>query len=44
MAAKTKSVVTTGIWFGLPSPRPVPATPPHAIANHDCATWKPDPL
>ena len=44
MAAKMKSVSTTGMRSGLPRPRPVPPTPPHARANQLCTTWKPSPL
>ena len=39
MAAKMKSLSTTGTVSGRPRPTPVPATPPHASANQAWITW-----
>ena len=43
MAAKMKSVSTSGMRVGSPRPSPVPVSPPHASANVLCTIWKPLP-
>ncbi len=39
IAANTKSVDAAGIFWGLPSPSPVPANPPVPNANNDWTSW-----
>ena len=39
IAANTKSVDALGMSFGLPSPSPVPATPPDPNAYHAWMIW-----
>ena len=41
MAAKMKSLSTTGTLSGSPLPSPIPIKPPVPIANSDLATWYP---
>ncbi len=39
MAAKMKSVATSGMRCGLPRPGPSPKTPPAAMANQPWMIW-----
>lgn len=39
MAVRIMSEKDSGTWVGLPAPRPVPISPPEAIANRPWTTW-----